>query len=179
MFKFLFPLVLLPFVELYLLVLIAHEVGFLPTLALLLVTGMIGASLARREGLRVVRGWQESIARRRVPEEGLLGGVLVLAGGLLLVLPGVLSDVLGLFLLLPPTRRIVSRWVRREVERRMASGSIRVTTVSTGPLGPMPGAPFGRAPGEGPFPPDASRPRIERGPGPEVDAEFTEEKGRE
>jgi UPF0716 protein FxsA len=169
--KFLLPFVLLPFVELYVLTLIAREVGFVPTLVLVLVTGLVGASLARREGLRVLRGWQESIARRQVPEEGLLGGVLVLVGGLLLVLPGVLSDVLGLFLLLPPTRRIVSRWVRREVERRMASGSIRVTTVSTGPI---PGGPLGPA-----APPTSSHPGLTRGPGPEVDAEFTEEKGRE
>ncbi|MFY0580094.1 FxsA family protein [Cystobacter fuscus] len=88
-----------------------------------------------------------------MPEEGLLGGVLVLAGGLLLVIPGVVSDVLGLLLLLPPTRRIVARWVRRGVERRMASGSIRVTTFSTGPF---PGGPFG--------PPRWSRPFLPRLP---------------
>ncbi|WNG29434.1 FxsA family protein [Cystobacter fuscus] len=175
--RFLLPLVLLPFVELYLLSLIAREVGVVPMLALVLLSGVIGASLARREGLRVLRRWQESVARRQVPEEGLLGGVLVLAGGLLLVIPGVVSDVLGLLLLLPPTRRVVARWVRRGVERRMASGSIRVTTFSTGPF---PEGPFGPPPVDSPFPPQAPRqPRIERGAGPEVDAEFTEEKGRE
>jgi UPF0716 protein FxsA len=168
--------VLLPFVELYLLSLIAREVGIAPMLALVLISGVIGTSLARREGLRVLRRWQESIAQRRVPEEGLLGAVLVFVGGLLLVLPGVLSDVLGLLLLLPPTRRVVARWVRRGVERRMASGSLRVTTFSTGPF---PGGPFGPPPVEEPFPPGPTRPRIERGAGPEVDAEFIEDKGRE
>ncbi len=172
--RFLLPLLLLPFVELYLLALIARGVGVVPMLALVLVSGVLGSALARREGVRVLRQWQEAVSQRRVPEEGLLSGVLVFAGGVLLVLPGVLSDVMGLLLLLPPTRRVVARWMRRSVERRIASGSLRVTTFSGGP--PFAGGPFG-PPVQGPLPPAAPpRPRIERGPGPEVDAEFTEEK---
>ncbi|WP_434390581.1 FxsA family protein [Melittangium boletus] len=157
-------LVCLPFVELYLLWRIGHAVGWEAVLALVLVPAMIGSWLARREGTRVLRQWQAALARRQVPEEGLLGGLLVLVGGVLLMLPGVLSDAVGLVLLLPPTRRLVARWVRREVERRIATGSVRVVSFSTT-----------RIPDEREAPP-ASPPRGRLGQRTEgeVDAEFTE-----
>ncbi|MGZ3458428.1 MAG: FxsA family protein [Archangium sp.] len=173
MFKSLFlALVLLPFLDLYVLVALGHEVGFWPIVGLVLASALVGYWLAREEGLRVLRRWQESVARGRLPEEGLMSGVLVLAGGLLLVMPGVISDVLGLVLLFPPTRRLVARWVRRRLERGMAAGTVRVTTFHSGPF---PGAPFGPPLEDEPFAGPPSRPRFEQGRGDEVDAEFTEE----
>jgi UPF0716 protein FxsA len=115
-----------PVLELWLLIRIGGEIGALPTIALLLVTGLAGAWLAKREGRRVLQGWRRAVAEGRMPEEGILSGALVLAGGVLLVSPGVLTDVLGLALLFPPTRRLAARALRRSVERRMARGSIRV-----------------------------------------------------
>ncbi|ATB27786.1 FxsA family protein [Melittangium boletus] len=168
MFKLLFlTLALLPFAELYLLWRIGHAAGWELVLALVVIPALIGSSLARKEGTRVLRRWSEAIAQRRMPEEGLLGGLLVLVGGVLLVIPGVLSDVLGLVLLFPPTRRLVGRWVRRGVERRIASGSVRVVSFST-TSSPFPGTPDVAPPRASP------RPRIERGNRGEVDAEFTE-----
>ncbi|HYO53968.1 FxsA family protein [Archangium sp.] len=173
MFKFLFlVLLLLPFVDLYVLLTIGREVGFWPTLGMVLLTGLVGVFLARKEGLRVLRRWRESLAQGRMPEEGLVGGVLVLVGGVLLVLPGLLTDVAGLFLLFPPMRRLIAALVRRRIERGMAAGTLRVTTFHSGPF---PGGPFGATPGGEPFTQGSSRPRIERGPGDETDAEFTEE----
>ncbi|MFL5356680.1 FxsA family protein [Archangium sp.] len=167
--------VVLPFVDLYLLLLIGREVGFWPTVSLVLAAGLIGSFLARKEGVRVRRRWQESMARGQVPQEGLLGGALVLAGGVLLVIPGVLTDVLGLFLLFPPTRRLVAGLVHRRLERGMAEGTVRVTTFQSGPF---PGGPFGPPEQDEPLTHRPSRPSLNRGPGEEVDAEFTEEDGR-
>lgn len=168
-------LVVLPFVDLYLLLLIGREVGFWPTVGAVLAAGLIGSFLARKEGVRVLRRWQESVARGQVPQEGLLGGVLVLAGGVLLVIPGVLTDVVGLVLLFPPTRRLIAGLVRRRLERGMAEGTVRITTFQSGPF---PGGPFGPPPEDEPFASRPSRPGLKRGPGEEVDAEFTEEDGR-
>ncbi|HEX8825287.1 MAG TPA: FxsA family protein [Archangium sp.] len=171
MFKYLFlAFTVLPFIELYLLLVIGREVGFWPTVGMVLVTGLVGAFLAKKEGLRVLRRWQESLAQGRMPEEGLVGGVLVLVGGALLVSPGVITDVLGLFLLFPPTRKLVAAVVRRRLERKVAAGTLRVTTMNMG-------GPFGAPPRDGPFTQRPSRPRIERRPGDEVDAEFTDEDG--
>ena len=173
MFKYLFlAFTLIPLLELYLLLFIARYVGFLPTVGLVLVTGLIGALLAKKEGLRVVRRWQQSLAQGRMPEEGLVGGLLVLVGGVLLVTPGVLTDVAGFLLLLPPTRRVIAARVRRALERRMADGTVRVTTFQSGPF---PGGPFDPPPGS-PFEEPDLRPRVERRTR-EEDAEFTEEDG--
>ena len=95
----------IPLVELWLLVQIGEVVGLPATLAAVVTTGALGASLAKREGLRTLRAWQDSLARGQLPEEGLASGLLILVGGIFLVTPGVLTDVLGLSMLLPPLRR--------------------------------------------------------------------------
>nr|WP_225937185.1 FxsA family protein [Myxococcus sp. RHSTA-1-4] len=177
-----------PFIELYLLLAIGRQVGLWPTLAMVLVTGVVGASLARREGGRVLRSWRESMARGQVPEEGILSGALVLVGGALLVAPGVFTDVVGLLLLIPPTRRFVATRLRRALERRVRDGSVRVTTFGSGGFGgfytsrgggPFPGGPFaGGSSGtfdEGPGAPSRSRRGDART---EEDAEFSEEPPR-
>jgi len=113
-----------------------------------LVTGAVGATLAKREGLRVLRDYQRTLAEGRLPPEGLLGAVLVLAGGVLLVAPGLITDVVGLLLLVPPTRRLVVRWLRRRLDRALKSGSVRVSTFGFGVGGQRPVPPEHRE-GEG------------------------------
>jgi UPF0716 protein FxsA len=128
----------LPLVDLWLLLQIGQVLGFWSTVALVVLTGMAGAWLARTEGFRVVREWQRAIAEGRLPAEGVLSGALVLAGGLLLVTPGVLTDVLGLALLFPPSRRLVAAALRRWLARQVQAGRIRVVGVSRGARGAPP-----------------------------------------
>lgn len=118
-----------PLVELWLLLFIGDHIGFWPTVGIVLVTGLLGATLAKHEGLRVVQRWQESTARGELPEDGVLGGLLVLVGGIFLITPGVLTDVTGLLLLFPPTRRLIAGVIRRRFERGLSSGAVRVTQV--------------------------------------------------
>lgn len=127
-----------PMVELYLLLWVSRSIGFAPTVAIVLATGLLGAVLAKAEGLRVYRKWQAALAQGRIPEDGVLGGVLVLVGGVLLVTPGVLTDLIGLALLFPPTRRAIAALVRRRLERSIAKGTVRVVSFSSfgGPLDP-------------------------------------------
>lgn len=124
--------------ELYLLIQVGRHIGAGPTVVLVLVTGILGAVLAKAEGLRVIRQWQLSLAQGRLPEEGVLGGVLVLVGAVLLITPGVLTDVVGLGLLFAPTRRIASRLVRRWLEKRIREGTIQVISMRSGPFPPPP-----------------------------------------
>lgn len=121
--KLLLLFTIVPLVELYLLLLLGQSMGLWPTVALVLVTGVLGAALGKREGLRVWRSWQQALAQGRIPEEGILGGVLVLIGGVLLVTPGVLTDVTGLLLLIPPTRRLIANVVRARLEKRFSTQS--------------------------------------------------------
>lgn len=134
---------LLPLLDLWVLLAIGRVLGFWPTVALTVATGFAGAALARAEGGRVVAEWRRAAAEGRLPEEGILSGALVLAGGLLLVSPGVITDVLGLALLFPPTRRLAAAGLRRLLERSVRSGRMRVVRFGTGPLRP---APEGREP---------------------------------
>lgn len=147
----------LPIAEIALLVEVGRRIGAGPTLALVLVPSLLGATLARREGLRVLRDSQASLAEGRVPGEGLLGAALVFLGGVLLVVPGLISDAAGLLLLFPPTRRVVARWLSKRLERGLKSGSVHASGFGFGgrPSGP-------RVPGtqrhDGPARPRARRP---------------------
>jgi UPF0716 protein FxsA len=119
---------IVPLLDLFILLRVAAVVGPWGTVALIIVPSLLGAWLARREGLRVLRAWQRAIADGRVPEEGLLSAGLVLAGGVLLATPGLLTDATGLALLVPPIRRVAVAGVRRWLRRRMRDGTIRVVT---------------------------------------------------
>jgi UPF0716 protein FxsA len=124
--------VLVPVLELILLIRMGQVIGFWPTLAIVLVTGWAGAFLARLEGLRVLARFQQELAMGRVPGQAILDGASVLVGGAFLLAPGILTDLAGLALLFPPTRRLIQGWVRRRLERGIMNGSIRVMTMTTG-----------------------------------------------
>ncbi|MCI0572387.1 MAG: FxsA family protein [Myxococcaceae bacterium] len=127
-----------PVVELWLLVWLGGRVGAVPTVAMVVLAGVAGAVLAKREGRRVLTAWRRSMAEGRLPEEGLLSGALVLAGGVLLVTPGVLSDIVGFLLLVPPTRKVAAGWLRKRLEAGVRSGRVRVVGLG-GPGAPWPG----------------------------------------
>lgn len=113
---------IVPFIELFLLMQVGDVVGFWPTVAMILLTGITGAWLAKREGLRVFRDYQQAIAEMRMPKEGLTSGVLVLVAGVLMIAPGVLTDVTGILLMIPPIRRVVAGWVEAYVEKHVLGG---------------------------------------------------------
>ncbi len=108
--------------EIFLLLQIGDWLGFWPTLAFVLTTAIVGAYLAKREGLRVFRDWQRALAEMRIPEEGITSGLLVLVGAVLLCTPGVLTDLTGIALLIPPVRRVVARFLETQVKARMEKG---------------------------------------------------------
>lgn len=118
--------VVIPLAELVLLIQLGQWVGLLPTLALVVTTGVVGAALARAEGVRTFRAFQKEVAEGRVPGTPLLDGLAVLVGGAFLLTPGLLTDVAGFSLLFPPTRRWIKRGMRRWVERQVEAGNVRV-----------------------------------------------------
>lgn len=123
----------LPLVDLYLLLRIGDTIGGLATLALVLVTGALGAMLARAEGLRVLRAFQDAVARGVVPQEGVLSGALLMLGGALLITPGVITDALGLLLLVPFTRRRIAALIGARLQRAIERGSIQVVQTQFDP----------------------------------------------
>lgn len=128
--KLLLVFTIVPIIEIYLLLVLNQHAGLWPTVGIVVGAGILGAIVAHAEGLRVLRAWQRSLVRGRVPEEGVLGGVLILIGGILLVAPGVVTDLAGIFLLIPPTRRLVAAAIRRRLEQKIQQGAIKVVSVS-------------------------------------------------
>ena len=109
---------LVPVVELYLLIQLGGVLGAGATVGIVLTTGLLGATLAKREGGRVFGEWQASLARGELPKEGLVSSLLVLVGGIFLITPGVLTDLFGIAMLIPPSRRFVAGVLQRYVEKR-------------------------------------------------------------
>lgn len=110
--------------ELAILLELGRHVGVLPTLALVVFTAVLGGWLMKTEGLGVLRRTQEQLAQGLLPADELLDGVLILAGGLLLLTPGLLTDITGIFLLFPPTRRLVAERLKRKLRRMIEQGTV-------------------------------------------------------
>jgi UPF0716 protein FxsA len=113
---------LVPLLELVVLVEVGRLLGWVPTLAILLVAGALGAWLARLQGLRVVRAVQAELAAGRMPAEQLLDGALVLVAAALLLTPGLVTDLCGLLLLAPPLRGLARRALAARIRRRLRPG---------------------------------------------------------
>ena len=110
--------IVLPIAELYLIYKVGDSIGILPTLALLALDSIIGSVLLRTQGRAVWRRFQATMQAGRMPHREVQDGVLVIFGGALLITPGFLTDILGLLLLIPPTRAVVRRFVMRALTRR-------------------------------------------------------------
>lgn len=108
-------------IELAVLVAVGHAIGILATIGLLILSSLVGATLLRREGARTLAAFVEAIRSRRPPHHELLDGMLVAAAGVLIVVPGFVSDGLGLLLLLPPLRALVRRRMLRSVSQRTSA----------------------------------------------------------
>ena len=119
--KLLLAFTIVPVVEIALFIEIGSRIGTFPTLLIIVGTAIVGAALVHHEGLKTWWRIQEKLLSGRMPEEELFDGVLILCAGALLLAPGFFTDVLGVFLLIPLTRRMVKQWLRRHFRQRLRS----------------------------------------------------------
>src|SRR3954453_23169231 len=110
--------IIVPLAELYVILKVGDAIGAVPTIALLAADSVLGSLLLRAQGRAVWRRFNETLAGGRMPHREVLDGVLVIFGAAFLITPGFLTDIIGLFLLLPPTRGVFRRIARRSIERR-------------------------------------------------------------
>ncbi len=120
---FLFTVV--PTVELYLLFKIGGQIGGLNTLMIVLFTGVLGASLARSQGLSILHKIQNDMNQGALPANQIIHGLMVFAGGLLLLTPGFMTDIVGFSLVMPGPRHILIIWVKKMLERAMKEGNLQ------------------------------------------------------
>ena len=111
--------IVVPLGELYVILKVADSLlGWPLTIALLAADSLLGSWLLRSQGRAVWNRFNEAVRAGRVPHNEVIDGVLVIFGGAFLITPGFITDVIGLILLVPPTRRVVRRLARRTIERR-------------------------------------------------------------
>jgi len=108
-----------PLIELYLLIKIGGVIGVVPTIAIVIGTGVLGAWLARWQGLAVLRRISEEMAAGRLPTDALIDGLLILVAAAVLLTPGLLTDSLGFVLLVPASRAVVRKVVAAAIARRV------------------------------------------------------------
>ena len=141
-------LTILPALELFILLEVHRAVaerwgsgaGLLATLGSILLTGLAGASLARRQGTATIQALRDATSRGASPADPLVDGALILVGATLLLAPGFLTDLIGFTLLVPwtrrPYRRAALRWMARKVERGEAAFRLRVGPAGGPGVGP-------------------------------------------
>ncbi len=102
-----FLFIVFPLAELYVIIEVGRQIGALPTIAILVADSILGSLVLRSQGRAVWRRFNEALRDRRPPAREVLDGALVIFGGALLLTPGFLTDILGIILLLPPSRAVV------------------------------------------------------------------------
>ncbi|MCD4654620.1 FxsA family protein [bacterium] len=113
-----------PLLELLVLLKIGEVFGLGITILLVLTTGIAGAFLAKVQGIAAWNRIQTELAQGRMPGDQLIDGLMVFAGGITLLTPGLLTDVLGLCLLIPVTRGVIKKYVHQAILRKIDQGTI-------------------------------------------------------
>ena len=146
--RILLILLITPIVELALLIQVGEWIGFWPTMGIIVATAFLGSYMLRREGLAVWRRFNARLSAGDLPGTEVVDGVIVLMAGALLVTPGVLSDVVGILGLLPPTRATIRSLIMKKVRAKIAAGTASAGFFSFGSSPDAPEAETGGWSGE-------------------------------
>ncbi len=112
---------IIPFVEIYLLLQIGGIVGVFPTIALVVLTAVIGAGLLRQQGLATWQRFQDNLAKGTLPAYEMIEGPILLVGGALLLTPGFFTDIIGFACLIPPIRKKIAQYI---IEKRLVQAGV-------------------------------------------------------
>ena len=124
--KLLGVFILIPAIELYVLIEASRQIGAGATIAMIFLTGIAGAYLARSQGFSLLQKIQIELNQGRLPTDELTDGAIILAGGLLLLTPGFCTDLFGFCLLAPFTRKFIKRWLMDWFTKKIQRGEIRI-----------------------------------------------------
>lgn len=127
--KLLFIFIGIPLLELMILIELGREIGFWPTIFLVIVTGFLGASLARSQGMWIWMEIQHELQQGNMPADKLVDGLLILIGGVVLLTPGLLTDIFGFMLLIPVTRKLFKTAISRKFREMADTGRTNFTMI--------------------------------------------------
>jgi UPF0716 protein FxsA len=120
--------VAVPLLELALLIKVGQSIGFWSTMGIIVATAALGIAVMQSHGIKTMQRAQASLAEGKTPVDSVVDGTFVLFAGLLLISPGLITDLLGLLLLIPPVRRVIGKW---SIGRLLASGKVHTWTTHT------------------------------------------------
>ncbi len=114
--------IIVPLVELVLLLRVGSKIGLIPTIAVIVVTAILGAALTKRQGMQTLARYQEALNQGRIPHEELIEGLMILVAGAVLLTPGFLTDAVGFLLLIPSFRRSICDRLAQSIRQKFGAG---------------------------------------------------------
>ena len=116
----------LPIIELVLLVKVGQAMGLMHTLILVILTGMAGISMVRRQGISLLFKIRGELQQGNLPAPQMIDGIMLLVAGAFLITPGLITDSVGLLLLIPAIRQVLRGWMRKKLEEKARNGQFHV-----------------------------------------------------
>ena len=117
---------LIPFVELYLLIKIGNYLGAFNTILVVIATGIVGAYLAKLQGIKTMMRVRDNLNRGELPAEQMLDALLIFVAGIVLITPGFVTDLAGILILVPKTRYWFKRWLRKKFDQWISENRANV-----------------------------------------------------
>ncbi|TET10531.1 MAG: membrane protein FxsA [Candidatus Atribacteria bacterium] len=121
--KLLILFVIVPVTELYILIEVGKKIGSLTTIGIIILTGIIGAYLVKSQGFMILKKIQNDLNEGIMPGDSLIQGVIILAGGILLLTPGFVTDIIGFIFLIPVSRRVVKKYLLKWLKGKIKEGN--------------------------------------------------------
>lgn len=125
-FKLFLLFTIIPVVELALLIKVGSYIGVMNTIAIVILTAVVGAYMVRLEGIGVMYRIQQNMQDGVFPAEEMINGVMILVAGALLLTPGFFTDAIGFLMVFPASRHVIKKFIRRSIDRRMSEGDIHI-----------------------------------------------------
>jgi len=122
--KILTLFVIVPVTELYILIEVGKKIGSLSIIGIIILTGIIGAYLVKSQGFMILRKIQNDLNEGIMPGDSLIQGAIILAGGILLLTPGFVTDIVGFIFLIPVSRNIVKKYLLKWLQGKIKEGNI-------------------------------------------------------
>lgn len=121
--KLLILFIIIPGVELYILIEVGKKIGSLPTIGIIVLTGILGAYLVKRQGFMILKKIQNDLNEGIMPGDSLIQGAIILIGGILLLTPGFITDIIGFVFLIPVSRLVVKKYLLKWLKGKIKEGN--------------------------------------------------------
>jgi len=121
--KLLILFVIIPVTELYILIEVGKKIGSLTTIGIIILTGIIGAYLVKGQGFMILKKIQNDLNEGIMPGDSLIQGAIILAGGIFLLTPGFVTDIIGFIFLIPVSRRVVKKYLLKWLKGKIKEGN--------------------------------------------------------